>query len=233
MALSLLLHLLALFLLHYLLKQPQKVAQYNTLQVQLVRSSPAPQKIPHKIILTTNKHAPIKVTAPPTPQAVPAPVVTTAPQTEAVTGIAMPGAIASPLNAFNVQGNAFFREQHPQQDAMRAYQEHIVTVQARQQAEQQAQLIIQQLHQLLAKQLHVEPRVTGICKLIEYDTGRSQTLSCEPSTLYDLLHKDQYSITAMLLTLRGMGQGFSGFSVERNVDKLQIKLLPDDSRTNR
>jgi len=221
--LSLLLHLLAFFLLHYLLKQPQKVAHYITLQVQLVRSSPAPQKIPQKVILTTSTHSPTKITAPPPPQAEPVPVTPPAPQGEAVTGISMPGAIASPLSSFNTEGNAFFRGQHAQQDAMRAYQEQMMAEQARYQSAQQSKMLIMQLNEVLEKQFSQEPIITGKCIL----NATNFHFECDSPALTRRASITERIYLNLFISLQKMGGQYNGFIVGKPPARPTVVLISE------
>ena len=241
MAFSMLFHLLVILLIGLFLQPPTPVLkQIETLEVRL---SPAiPPKAQHQeklAVLTSKAPVPFKIEQADkkiqeTPSPIPNPEIEPpSPPGNEIKGIAMPGAIALPWQGQAKSVNSPFHLQPSQQDIARNYYQKAMELQARRQTEQQAQIIIQQLHQLLARQLHVEPAVTGTCELVEYNAGNSHKLSCGTSALYEVLYKDQNTITAMLIALRGLGHEYSGFSVESNSDKLQIKLLPNDSGTNR
>jgi hypothetical protein len=103
--------------------------------------------------------------------------------------------------------------------------------QARQRTEYQAQHILQQLQQLLAKELDVSPAVSGTCKLSEPGKSTNIHLACNSPALYAVIARNEMNIVGMLVALRGMGKMINGFSAEHHSDKLNIILLNENSAT--
>jgi len=119
-----------------------------------------------------------------------------------------------------------------QQDAARTYYLQAMEAQAKQRSEMQAQLMIKQLQQMLAKRLDVEPLVTGKCILVETDSGVSTRLKCDSSALYEVIYKDLKDVAEMLIVLRGTGRMFNGFTAEIRKDKPAITLISQELSTN-
>ncbi|MDO8412678.1 MAG: hypothetical protein Q7S51_02690 [Gallionellaceae bacterium] len=224
MVISLLGHVLVFFFFglwlhfHMTLSQEKKV---QNLEVRLAPSLPPKTKvIPSKKLLTA--------LAPKIAQASTktAPVVEQASATkDEVVGVALPGAVVTPWAAQNRANNSLFHARISQQNAARAYQQQTMDAQARQQSQQQAQIIISQLQQLLTKRLEVQPAVTGKCMLAEADGELNNHLVCDSSALYEILHQDEKTLVEMLIALRRMGRMLNGFSAEIRAGKLEIILI--------
>jgi hypothetical protein len=221
-ALSVLLHLLAVFFVSLLLQTkaitPAK-PKPDTLEVSFAQAARPHTRTP-KPILTTTRPAPFKVAQannkqPPHPLT-PVPVVAQpAPATETIEGVAFPGAIATPFPGQARTGNPFaMQARGAQQEAARAYYQQAMETQARQRADFQAQLMLQQLQQLLAKRLDAEPTASGKCMFVEADDHVNHRLKCDSSALYEVLHDEQKNIAGMLIALRGLGRAITGFTIE-------------------
>lgn len=203
------------------------------LQVRLALPAPI-QAHPEssKALLTSKAPAQFKV-AQPHPKTLPkeshsisSPVIAQAPPAaKEVAGIALPGAITTPWQGQARLNISPFQAHQPQQDLAQMQYQQAMEAQARQQAASQAQIIILQLQQTLVKQLDVQPRVSGNCKLEENPGGVNNRLKCDSGALYEVISGEQNNITAMLMTLRGLGQTFSGFSAEIDADKPSVKLI--------
>jgi hypothetical protein len=236
--LSLLLHFFVFFSLSLLLKMNTPAAKNPRVNILEVRfSHPAPpqsQPRPVNQLLTTAKPAPYKVdqaNISKTPLPLPAETVIEQPA-PAVEGVAFPAAIATPFQGQARSRNPFsLRAQDAQQNAARTYYQQTMAAQARQHTEFQAQLIVQQLQQILGKALDVEPLVTGKCMLVESAGDLSNRLKCDSSALYELLHKEQKDVAGMLIALRGMGRILNGFSAEKQAGKLGITLINEEGST--
>lgn len=223
---SILLHLLVFFslslLLHFTTKQPNK-QMATTLVVRLALPHP-PLALPKfsKKLLITSEPTEFKVVQAPTPippvniPSPPPPVADqTPPDTGEVTGIALPTSIATPFQGQSRTNNPFsLHAQSAQQEAARTYYQQAMEAQARQRSEYQSQIMMQQLQRLLAKRLEEHPSVTGKCVLAESAVGVSSGLKCDSSALYEAFYNDQQSVAGMLITLRGMGRIFNGFTIE-------------------
>lgn len=225
-AVSLLLHLLAFYLLAYLLtSSTTRHVEKNIamLVVNLLQTSP--QSLPpkpessaeNKKLLTTPASASFSIAQSHRKPAQPV--------TEEISGIAFPAAVATPFQGQSQAHNPFAPVQTMQADPASAYQQQSKEIQARQQNEQQAQLIIQQLHQHLTEILQASPTVSGICQVTERADAKKTRLSCTPSTLHALFRNDQSAITSRFLALRKLGFEYSGFSVENQPENPAIKLL--------
>lgn len=223
MVTSLLVHVLVIFSfglwLHF---QPAKPKERNAYNLEVKLAQPLPIKTqpkPSQKLLTTPTPAQIKIAQIPNKNLL---ENVRQPTTE-VTGIAFPSAVAIPSQG---QSHAsLFRSRSSQQDATRTYYQQTMESQARQQSEQQAQLIIMQLQKLLAERLDIQPAVTGKCMLAEVDGGDRYRLFCESPAMYEVLSRDEKNVMEMLLTLRGMGRMFKGFSSAIHADRLEIILI--------
>ena len=234
--LSLVAHLLVFYSIGLLLQfHPPKPPEtkMEVLQVKLALPQPAP---PHpesgKRLLTSKSPAQFKVTQTnaktPLKEApnIPAAAAKQAPPaTKEVAGIAFPGAITTPWQGQARLNISPFQARQPQQDLAQMQYQQAMEAQARQRAASQAQIIILQLQQTLVKQLDVQPRVSGNCKLEENPGGVNNRLKCDSGALYEVISGEQNNITEMLMTLRGLGQTFSGFSAEINADKPSVELI--------
>ena len=209
------------------------VDQPVLLTVRLAHLAPRlPKPVSRHEILTTKSPSPYKVA-----EVLPAPVSAapsspapaadphTATQEEPITGIAMPGSISTPFSGFKTPGNAFFAERHAQQDAMRAYREQALQMQAQQQAAQQSQLLTLRLQQLLASKLEAGALPPGICTLLEPATNGNHGLACNNNALYAAVANEQREIASLLMALRDQGSVYKGFSAERIADKLSVRLI--------
>jgi hypothetical protein len=240
MAFSLLLHLLVIFLIGLFLQPPTPVLkQIETLEVRLSPTiSPKARHQEKLAVLTSKAPVPFKIEqADKKIQETPSPISNAeieppSPPSNEIRGIAMPGAIALPWQGQTNSINSPFHPPPSQQNVARIYYQRAMEAQTKLQSEQQAQLIIQQLHQLLAKKLAVDPVATGKCIFAENDDGTNLRLSCGTSALYEVLYKEQNTIASMFIALRRLGHEFSGFSAETISDKLQIKLINKDSESN-
>lgn len=232
-ALSVLLHLLAVFFIGLLLQTkaitPAKLKP-DTLEVSFAQAARphTPARI-SKQILTATGPAPFKVdqaNIQKTPQPLTVPVVAQpAPVKETVEGVAFPGAIVSPFPGQARASNPFsMQARGAQQEAARAYYQQALEAQARQRAEFQAQLIVQQLQQLLAKLLDAEPAVSGRCVLAESGDNVNHGLKCDSSALYEVLYKEKRNIAGMLIALREMGRATTGFTVQARQNNSLISI---------
>jgi hypothetical protein len=220
--LSMLLHLLVLFIFQLYLHSQKPLNQPAAMPLSVrLMNLPHTQVIPVKKLLAQNKHATFKV-----PQtAAPTMPGDTQQQSESIGGIALPGAVASPFSGLKAEGNAFFAERHAQQDAMRAYREQALQMQAQQQAAQQSQLLTLRLQQLLASKLEAGALPPGICTLVEPATNGNHGLACNNNALYTAVANEQREIASLLMALRDQGSVYKGFSAERIADKLSIRLI--------
>lgn len=235
MVISVLLHLLVFFCFGLLLElhatKPKEMSVGN-LEVRLIQSLPQnmPAK-PGKKLLVTSAPAQFKVAQPavPNPPDSVQPSAQVAEQTPApaaeVAGVTFPGTVATPWPGQNRANNSIFHSRSLQPDAARIAYQQVMEAQARRLSEQQAQLMIQQLHQLLAKRLDVQPVVTGKCALAGTDGVAASQLVCDSPALHDALIKDEKVVTEMLAALRGMGKMLNGFSAEMRAGKPEIILI--------
>ena len=143
----------------------------------------------------------------------------TAPQEEAAN---VPGAVALPWGGQVRPANQFKR-----QDDYRQMMES----KAKQQREQQTQLLIGQLYRLLGERIRAqEANVEGQCELAGLADGRDKRLICEPASLGALLQSDEKSVTEMLLVLRARGKMFNGFSAALRDGQLGLTLRVEEPR---
>jgi hypothetical protein len=91
-------------------------------------------------------------------------------------------------------------------------------------SEIQAQLMIQQLQQMLAKRLDVIPLVFGKCVLVESEDDATNKLKCDSSALHEVIYKEQQNVAEALIALRETGRLFNGFSVEIHHEKPIVTL---------
>ena len=235
---SLLMHLLVFISLNvYLQFHPTllKESKIDRLEVRLAHSlPPKPQPMPEKKLLATPAPAAFKVAQasiqnpPVIVPSPPAPVVENIPaeQSAAVTGIAFPGAVATPFPGQGRSNNSIFHISTAQQDAERTYYQQAMEAQARQRSEFQAQLIIQQLHQMLEKLIGSNP-ITGKCVLIEITGRANYRFNCDNGTLFEVISNNQKDIATLLIALRETGRIFNGFAVENPKGKAIITLSND------
>lgn len=231
MAFSLLVHLLVLILLSLLLQHHTTVTQKGrgatTLEVRFAQLVPIKQTHPSKKMLTVPAPAPFKIAqaSAQDPVLPPSARVVDQPNTSQVAGIAFPGAATTPWPGNNRPMSSLFNIRPPQLDAERIYYQQAMEAQARQQTEQQAQLMIQRLQQLLVRLLNVNPVVQGKCMLAETDGVIDNRLGCDSSALHELLHKDEMNVIAMLIATRNMGKMLIGFAAEHRAEELGIILI--------
>ncbi len=203
------------------------------LQVRLTQPRPPiAQTTPRKKLLTTPINDSFKVAEAPVqkpPVAAPmppAPVVEPEPPSaEQITGIALPGSIPTPFPVQGRANNSLFHPRSAQQDAARAYYQQVQEARERQRTEFQAQIMMQNLHQMLVKILDVQPLVSGKCELVESDNVQSHRLKCDSSALYESISNDQKNVVDLLTALRGMGRNFNGFSAGEEAGKPRISLI--------
>lgn len=235
MAISLLLHLFGFFSISFiLLLQPIPPKEFKNLQLEVRLTQPYPlksQAVPRKKLLTTVtnnsfKVAEVPVQIPPvvTPTPLTPAVEPASPATEQISGIALPGSIPTPFPVQGRSNNSLFQSRPTRQNAANSYQQQAMEAQTRQRTEQQAQLVMHQLQQTLAKLLDVKPVLTGKCVLAETDTGLKNGLQCDSAALQKLVHNHQQSVAGMLLVLRRMGRELSGFSVANNNNQPAVTL---------
>lgn len=236
-AFSLLIHVFAFFSLSFFLQFHLLIPVKNKtgkLEVRLAQTRPS--KVQHRSthkLLSTAKPSPFKVKQAPIQNppviAPPEPVVEHAPQTiEGVAGIAFPGSIATPFPGQGRSNNSLFQPRIAQQNAAQTYLQQAMEAQARQRSEQQAQLLLQQLHQMLTKLLDAQAAVSGKCVLAESGESQKNILKCDSTALHEALNRDQQNVAWMLITLRGMGSNINGFSVERSPDKSGILFIHEE-----
>lgn len=238
MSISLLTHLLVLFSVSVLLRLHAPVPQITTVKVLEVRLSPQTPAKTHSVpnqTLLTNK-APTQFKVPQSnnkeltkriPQLAPPIAENPSAKSDEVGGIAFPGAITTPFQGERRSINSLFHPPPSQQNAAQNYYQQAMEAQARQRAEYQARLIMQQLHQLLLKELDVEPAVSGKCKLIEPTENNNTQLMCDSPALYEVISKNEMNVVGMLVALRQMGNMINGFSAEHPSEKLSITLIND------
>jgi len=219
---SLLLHFLVIFSLHvyiqHLKANPKPVT--SVLQVMLVAAPPKPILKREQKLLTTRTPAPVIV-----PQtAAPIPENTTAsPPGEPIAGVGMLGAVVSPFNSFKPEGNAFFRERHAQQDAMRAYQEQMMAEQARYQSAQQSKMLIMQLNEVLEKQFSQEPIITGKCIL----NATNFHFECDSPALTRRASITERIYLNLFISLQKMGGQYNGFIVGKPPARPTVVLISE------
>lgn len=237
MVFSLLLHSLVFFSVILLIQfnkiKPEEEKKAASLQVRLAQLLPPKvQPKPGIKLLSTLAPAPFKIAQAPvqtppdnTPKP-PAPVdEQAAPAAGKVEGVSFPGSVATPFAGQAHTSNPFsMQARGAQQEAARAYYQRGLEAQSRQRSEFQAQLMLQQLQQLLSKQLDVEPAVSGKCVLVEAADSVNHRLKCDSSALYEVISNNQKNVVAMLVALRGMGRIFNGFSVEIHKNKPLISI---------
>jgi len=220
--LSMLLHLLVFFTLQIYMHSQKPVTQAAAISLNVrLMNLPHTHAAPVKKLLTINTPAPVKVQQAVDPK-IPNNIQ---PQAGNISGIALPGAVASPFSGLKAESNAFFAERHAQQDAMRAYREHVMQMQAQQQAAQQSQFLTMRLQQLLAAKLEAGALPPGICTLLEPTTNNNHGLACNNNALYAAVANEQREIASLLMALRDQGSVYKGFSAERIADKLSVRLI--------
>ena len=239
MATSMLMHLLIFFSINIYLQfhpvtpKEKKVEQLEVRFAQPV--TPKPQPAPEKKLLSTTTPTPFKVAQVPvekppekTPTP-PAPVVEQAPPAnEPITGIAMPSSIPTPFPGQSRAINPFINPRPAQQDTARTYYQQAMETQARERNEYQARVIEMQLQQILAKVLDVRPLVSGKCVLVESSSGKSDSFKCNSGTLFETISNNQRDIAGKLNILRGLGHAYSGFTAEKNGQKVNISLIREN-----
>lgn len=216
-----LLHVLVLFSLHAYLHPVKKVAHSaNILSVRLINAPPAAQRPPHqKKVLSIKTPSPIQIATKTSPTPVPQPAIAAppAPPSAVIGGIAMPGAIASPFSGFKPEANALYQQRNAQQHAMRAYQEHVMAMQGRQQAEREVQFLTRQLQQML-EAIFNSTTVSGNC---QFNT-ETLILKCSASELDNEMLNHAKPISDLFERLLKLGKKFNGFNVIKNNDKSNI-----------
>lgn len=235
MAISLLVHLFVFFcfslLLHRHTALPKETIVGN-LNVRLAQQSSKiePPK-PGKKLLSTRtpaQYKTVQATIQDPPVSVPQPTAQAAekspPSADGVTGVAFPGAVATPWSGPIGASNSIFHASSLQPDAARIAYQQAMEAQARQQSEQHAQHIMVQLHQLLSKLLDAQPAATGACALAGTDVVVAKQFVCDSPALHEALSKDEKTIAGMLVALRKMGKMLNGFSVEMRTEKPEIML---------
>lgn len=137
-------------------------------------------------------------------------------------GVSIPGAVASPWGGPVRPANQLRRQD---------YYRQMMESKARQQFEQQTQLLIGQLHRLLGERIRAQGGdVEGKCELAGLADSRDKRLVCEPSSLEALLKSDEKGVVEMLLVLRARGKMFDGFSAAFRDEQLNLKLHVEEPR---
>lgn len=121
-----------------------------------------------------------------------------------------------------------FHARPSRQDITPTYYQQTIESQFRQRSEQQAQIMILQLQQLLAKRLDVHPVEMGKCMLAESGGGVNHKMVCDSPALYEVLSKDEKIVVEMLMALREMGRMLKGFSAGIRAEKLEIQLIDEE-----
>lgn len=232
LAISLLLHLLAFLFIHYYITHYNKsVAPKSVpLVVQLQHlEPPGAHSSNTKKLITVSVPSPLKISPIQQPATIsadpPKPVISkiTSTHPEKITGIAMPGKVATPFSGFQAEGNTFFQTRHSQQEIARTYYQQSIEAQARLKNEQQAHILVMQLQQMLRMRLEANPSVTGTCILVDTASNVAH-LKCDSASLYEQIRKEERSVIGILNLLRNMGKNYKGFTAERPEGSLLISL---------
>lgn len=217
MGVSLLAHLLVFFSPEFFIDEKISVAKIGKAGILEVRINWPLTK--HEKLLTTTTPAAFKITQPKikknqdsVPHSSPS----------VVTGVKFPGAASTrwPGQISSLFGTGASR-------SAQTYYQQTMEAQARQQSEQRAQIIMQQLQQMLGTRLNIYPAVTGKCVLAETGVANNH-LVCDSQAMSDLLRTDENRVVGMLLALRGMGKTLNGFSAKTRAEGLGIILINEE-----